>query len=91
MKIRASIVIVAVVLCAALYVVTVRPQVKEGPPEPIPPAAYTVVCGSAVVEPGGVPGMIEQFRAAGCNHSDVDYLTDGFYFVRSTRIVIESP
>jgi hypothetical protein len=91
MKLRAFIVIVALALCTELYIVTVKPQVKEGPPEPIPPAAYTVVCGTAVVEPGGVPGMIEQFRAAGCNHSDVDYLTDGFYLVRATRIVIESP
>lgn len=58
------------------------------PPEPIPPTAAAMSCGQGVRRSFELEQLIEQFHTAGCNHIDLDYIADGFYLVRGTKILI---
>lgn len=58
------------------------------PPEPVPPTAAAMSCGQMVLRSFELQQAIDQFHAAGCSHIDLDYIADGYYLVRGTKILI---
>ena len=58
------------------------------PPEPIPPTATAMSCGQRMLRSFELEQAVDQFHTDGCNHIDLDYIADGFYLVRGTKILI---
>lgn len=80
--------IVLFITAAAAAVVVAQ---RMMPPEPIPPTAHTVSCGEGTRTALEMPQFVETLRSAGCNHIDLEYLSDGYYLVRGTKVVIQNP
>lgn len=84
---------IVAVLVAAFGVLVVMGQLspidpERMPPSPVPPNAMSVSCGEGVYTAAEIGGAAEGMRLAGCTHIEFEYLQDGFYLGRASRIVV---
>lgn len=79
------------ILIAIFALAAVAVAQRNMPPEPIPPTAQLVVCQGPVVTALEAPQAIENLRLQGCNHIELDYLTDGYYLMHGERLIVQNP
>lgn len=64
---------------------------RSMPPEPIPPTGQHIVCQGPVVTAFEAPQAIENLRAQGCSHIELDHLADGYYLMHGEKTLVQNP